>query len=61
MATVSERQGQQVLENIKKVVFVKTRLRTDFLISFPGEDVLSSIYGCSGRVSQGRGKGKVID
>lgn len=35
MATTSERQGKQVLENIKKVVSIKAQLRTDFLISFP--------------------------
>ncbi|MEQ2226233.1 hypothetical protein ILYODFUR_025493 [Ilyodon furcidens] len=51
MATASERQGQQVLENIRKVVSIKTRLRTDILISFPGEDIISSILCCSGRVS----------
>lgn len=40
-ATASERQGRQSLENIKKVVSIKAQLKTDFLISFPGEDILS--------------------
>lgn len=40
-AAASERQGQQSLENIKKVVSLKAQLKTDFLISFPGEDILS--------------------
>lgn len=40
-AMASERQWRQFLENIKKVVSIKTQLKTDFLISFPGEDILS--------------------
>lgn len=41
MAMASERQWRQFLENIKKVVSIETQLKTDFLISFPGEDILS--------------------
>ncbi len=40
-AAASERKGWQSLENIKKVVSIKAQLKTDFLISFPGEDILS--------------------
>lgn len=40
-ATASERQGRQSLENIKKVVSIKKQLKTDFLIPFPRENILS--------------------
>lgn len=40
-ATASERQGRQSLENIKKLFSIKAQLKTDFLISFPEEDILS--------------------
>ena len=40
-ATASERQRRQSLENIKKVVSIKAQLKTDFLISFPGEEISS--------------------
>lgn len=40
-AMASARQGRQFLENIKKVVSIKTEPKTGFLISFPAEDILS--------------------
>lgn len=40
-AAASQRQGRQSLENIKKVVSIEAQLKTDFLISFPSEDILS--------------------
>lgn len=39
--TALERQGRQSLENIKKVVSIKAQLKSDFLISFPWENILS--------------------
>lgn len=46
MATASKRQAAGPGK------YQEGGLKTDFLISFPGEDGLSPMWGCSGRVSQ---------